>query len=182
MEETIKQFLVIVNKSEANIAKKPRVFIGSSTEGLTIARKLQSSLSDDFLVEIWNQGTVFGLGTHTLEALEKAVQTYDFGVFVFTPDDELHTRGETKPVARDNVIFELGLFNGRIGRTRTFIVKPRGTSISIPTDLAGVTIATYDPENRNLASALEPTCDRIRDAVIAANKRLHRITRESDTP
>lgn len=173
IEETINQFLKIAQDNVPTIDRKLRVFIGSSREGLSVARKLQASLSEDFLVEIWNQGTVFGLGTNTLESLEKAVEVYDFGVFVFTPDDKLHTRGETMPVARDNVIFELGLFTGKLGRNRAFIVKPKGTAISIPTDLAGVTTATYASEISNLASALEPACEKIRDAIVASSKRLN---------
>ncbi|MCG2817319.1 MAG: nucleotide-binding protein, partial [Candidatus Aminicenantes bacterium] len=152
--EAIKQFLEIVQGNASTMDRKPRVFIGSSMEGLPVARKLQGSLCEDFFIEIWNQGTEFGLGTHTLEALEDVIGIYDFGVFVFTPDDKLYTRGETKSVARDNVIFELGLFTGKLGRTRAFIVKPRGTAITIPSDLAGVTTATYDAENPNLISAL----------------------------
>ena len=148
---------------------KFRIFIGSSSEGLPVARKLQASLSEEFVVEIWNQGTVFGLGTHTLEALEEAVQDYNYGVFVFTPDDELLSRGETKPVARDNVIFELGLFTGGLGRTRAFIVKPKGKSISLPTDLAGITTAIYDQKNSNLAAAVEPACEKIREAIKLTN-------------
>jgi predicted nucleotide-binding protein len=54
------------------------------------------------------------LGDSTLEALERAVLEYEFGIFVFTPDDEIHTRGELKPVARDNVVFEAGLFIGKL--------------------------------------------------------------------
>jgi len=83
------------------------VFIGSSREGIEIANKLQELLAEDFSVVVWNQGTVFGLGDSTLEALEAAILEYQFGIFVFTPDDELHSRGKTKTVARDNVLFEL---------------------------------------------------------------------------
>ena len=41
--------------------------------------------------------------------LERAVLDFDFAVFVFSPDDQIISR-ETQVVARDNVIFELGLF------------------------------------------------------------------------
>jgi Predicted nucleotide-binding protein containing TIR-like domain len=143
----------------------PRAFIGSSSEGLEIANKVQALLEYDLSSEIWNQGTIFGLGDATLEALEQAVLAYDFGIFVFTPDDQLHTRGEFKPVARDNVIFELGLFIGRLTRKRAFVIHPAKKAIALPSDLAGITTATYDPDKPNLAAALGPACQRIREAV-----------------
>ena len=145
--------------------KLPRTFIGSSTEGLPIANKLQALLEYDVNAEIWNQGTVFGLGDGTLEALEQAVLTYEFGIFVFTPDDQLHVRNELKPVARDNVIFELGLFIGRLGRKRVFVVHPSRKTISLPSDLAGITTAAYDAEKPNLIAALGPACEKLRAAV-----------------
>jgi predicted nucleotide-binding protein len=74
--------------------RKPRIFIGSSTEGVPVACEVQALLQYEFEVEIWNQGTIFGLGTAALEALESAVLVYDFGIFVFTPDDEAHVRGQ----------------------------------------------------------------------------------------
>ena len=38
------------------------------------------------------------------------------------------------------------------------------TFMSIPSDLLGITTATYDPDENNLAAALGPVCNRIRDA------------------
>lgn len=150
---------------QSNKERRFRAFIGSSSEGLSIANKLQLMLERDLEVEVWNQGTVFGLGDATLEALEQAVLAYDFGIFVFTPDDELHIRGESKPVARDNVVFELGLFIGKLTRRRAFIVHPSKKTISLPSDLAGITTAAYDPDNQSLAASLGPVCQKIRDAV-----------------
>lgn len=146
-------------------ASHPRAFIGSSSEGLPVANKLQALLEHDLEAVVWNQGTVFALGDATLEALETAVLDYEFGIFVFTPDDELNMRGETKPVARDNVIFELGLFVGKLTRRRAFAVHPRKGAIALPSDLHGITTATYDPDQKKLAVALGPVCERIREAV-----------------
>lgn len=144
---------------------KIRVFIGSSVEGLKVAQSIQAELARDYEVEIWDQGTVFGLGSATLEALEKAVERYQFGIFVFTPDDELLKRGESKPVARDNVLFELGLFIGKLTRFRAFIVHPQGNIISLPTDLAGITTATYNSHSGNIRASLGPACVSIRSAI-----------------
>jgi predicted nucleotide-binding protein len=157
---------------DATVRRRPRMFIGSSTEGLSIANEIQRLLEHEFEVDVWNQSTTFGLGNSTLESLEEAVLKYDFAVFVFRPDDELQTRGATKPVARDNVLFELGLFIGKLSRRRAFIVQPRGESVALPSDLLGIATATYDAQRQNLAAALGPACQSIRDAVAAA---LHRI-------
>ncbi|MBX3246034.1 MAG: nucleotide-binding protein [Myxococcales bacterium] len=146
---------------------KPRVFVGSSVEGLEIARELQSELAHDAHVEIWNEGGVFGLGVSTLESLEIAVQEYDFAIFVFTPDDHLHARGESRPVARDNVVFELGLFIGKLSRRKAFVVHPASGGVTLPSDLLGITAATYPADATNLRSALGPACQQIRRAMRA---------------
>jgi predicted nucleotide-binding protein len=150
---------------------KPRVFIGSSVEGLPTANALQSLLAHDYYVEVWNQDTVFGLGSSTIEALEKAVSIYDFGVFIFTPDDKLLRRGEDKPVARDNVIFELGLFVGHLGRFRAFVVNPSNEEMSLPSDLKGLTTATYSSAGPNLTAALGPAAQQIRAAISSTRVR-----------
>lgn len=127
------------------VDSRPSAFIGSSTEGLPVARQLKKLLAQDLRIDVWDEGTIFGLGEATLESLEAAVLKYQFGLFVFTPDDQLQSRGQTKAVARDNVLFELGLFVGKLTRRRAFVVRPGGSTIALPTDLAGITTATYNP-------------------------------------
>lgn len=146
---------------------RPRLFVGSSSEGLPIAHTVRDLLSDEFDVTVWDDGTVFGLGDSSLEALEAAVLAFHGGIFVFTPDDELTTRGRTRRVARDNVLFELGMFVGRLGRRRAFALRPAGSAVSLPSDLAGITTADYPPDDPHLATALETPVDRIRRAVRA---------------
>ncbi len=142
---------------------KPRVFIGSSKEQIEVARRIQAALADDFVAEVWNE-TAFGLSDVTIEALERAVREFQFGVFVFTPDDQLTSQGQIKHVPRDNVVFEAGLFVGSLGRSRTFVVKQRSQAMSLPSDLAGLTTADFDAEHGNMAAALGPACQKIRDA------------------
>jgi len=143
--------------------QRQRVFIGSSSEGLRVANAIQSLLHHELIVEVWNQGTIFGLGNATLEDLEAAVLTYNFGIFVFTPDDQLESRGKARTVARDNVLFEFGLFVGKLTRKRAFIV--RSPEVSLPSDLAGINTASYDPSAPNLTAALGPACQEIRGAI-----------------
>jgi predicted nucleotide-binding protein len=156
---------LIAEQKKAEPIRRKKIFIGSSVEGLGIARAIQSELDHEYSVEVWNQSEVFGLGTATLEALEEAVKSYDFGIFVFTPDDQITMRDKLAPVVRDNVIFETGLFVGKLGRYRSFVVRPRKLSMQIPTDLNGIIVADYDPAQLNLAAAVGAPCTKIRSAI-----------------
>jgi hypothetical protein len=91
---------------------------------------------------------------------------FDFAILVLTPDDLVISRGGSNQAPRDNVLFELGLFMGGIGRDRTFIVYDRTAHIKLPSDLAGVTAATFAPHSDgNLVSALGAVTARIASIV-----------------
>jgi hypothetical protein len=141
------------------------MFIGSSSEGLGIAKAVQVLLDHACEVELWSQGT-FGLTQGTLESLVLALTRFDFAVLVLTPDDLTVSRGAERQVARDNVIFELGLFIGALGRDRTFLLYDRSRPVGLPSDLAGITPATFEPHaSGNLEAALGAACTRIENAV-----------------
>lgn len=143
---------------------KPRIFIGSSSEGLTVAYAIQTNLEFDSETTVWPQGA-FAPSDYVLPALLETLDTYDFGIFVFTPDDVSIMRGQETPSVRDNVVFELGLFAGRLGRQRNFIVAPRGSARArLPSDLLGLLTAEYDPNRQdgNLIAATGPACSAMR--------------------
>ena len=145
--------------------KRPSVFIGSSSEGLKIAKNLQVLLDRSCEVTIWSQG-VFGLSQGTLESLVLALDDFDFAVLVLTPDDMVTSREATGSVPRDNVLFELGLFMGGLGRNRTFILYDRSEDLKLPSDLAGVTPATFEPHSSgNLKSALGAASTEIENCI-----------------
>lgn len=132
------------NKFHNPPRSQPVIFIGSTVEGLPIAREIQANFTHDpFVVKVWEKG-IFNVGATPIEDLIKIVSECDFGIMVVTPDDKVVSRGECRDAPRDNVIFELGLLIGAIGRQRTFIVSPRKTDIKIPTDLLGVTPLSFD--------------------------------------
>lgn len=144
---------------------RPSIFVGSSAEGLPIARILQVELDRACEVTLWSQG-VFGLGEGTLEALVRAVGNYDFAILVLTPDDLIESRGQAQQTPRDNVLLELGLFLGALGRGRTFVIYNRRANLRLPSDLAGVTMATYEPhQTDNLHAALGAPCTLIENAI-----------------
>jgi hypothetical protein len=147
---------------------KPSLFIGSSTEGLDFARAIRTSLSDVAETALWNDG-VFSLGRTFIESLISAVSRFDFAALVLTPDDQMVVRNDETFGPRDNIVFELGLFMGRLGRERTFIVRPGAESgrLKIPSDLAGISVATFDWPRSDLSyrAALGPACDLMREAI-----------------
>lgn len=146
---------------------KPKLFIGSSVEGLEIASAIQKNLYHDAHVAVWNQG-ISQLSQTIFEALLNSLRDHDFGVFVFSADDILKMREKEFRAARDNVIFELGLFAGRLGRNRSFIVMPEGIKeFHLPTDLLGITTAVFRPDQaeENMEAALGAACHDIRKQI-----------------
>jgi len=146
--------------------RKKRLFVASSGNALDVARAIHSNLSHDVGITTWDC-TTFQPSDATIEALEHTVDKFDFGVFVFNNDDRiLEDNKEEKVlyVARDNVVLECGLFMGRLGRGRVFIVCPDIQTLHLPSDLAGVTVLRYDPNTSkaDLRNALEPACNTIR--------------------
>jgi Predicted nucleotide-binding protein containing TIR-like domain len=153
---------------EESYMNKPALFVGSSSEGLDFARAVRALLDEDAEVTLWKEG-LFDVGSTFIDSLIKALPRFDFAVLMLTADDLLTSREVTTLGPRDNVLFELGLFMGRLGRERTFVVRPRGDQIKIPSDLAGLTTATYDwpRADRNHRAAVGPACDNIRKMIHA---------------
>jgi hypothetical protein len=98
-----------------------------------------------------------------------SLDKFEFAVLVVTPDDVRERRGEVAEIPRDNVVFEIGLFIGRFGRERTFIVCDPA-SVTLPTDLIGIAVAEYDSarSDGNMLAALGPACTKIARAIKTA--------------
>jgi CRP/FNR family transcriptional regulator, cyclic AMP receptor protein len=126
---------------------------------------------DPMVVRVWTDG-VFRASRTSVESLLATVSGSDFAVLVISPDDRVLSRGNEHEGPRDNVLFELGLFMGTIGRERTFMVKPRGIDIKIPTDLLGVTPLDYAeglPET--LTERIAPVCTCLRRIIMQMGPR-----------
>jgi hypothetical protein len=145
---------------------RERIFIGSSSEAMDVCRAVQQELGRDFDVTIWDQG-VFGLTYGAIDSLRAVLESSDAGVFVLTPDDLTESRGQSNFTVRDNVIFELGMFIGHLGRDRTFMLVPANSTIRLPSDLLGITAARYDAErfDRQQRAAVGSACTQIAQAI-----------------
>lgn len=119
---------------------KPRIFIGSSTEGLTVAQRIKTYFEPDYNCYIWNDG-IFKFNEGFLETLIKSASLFDFGFMIFAADDISRIRKKEYKTTRDNVLFEYGLFLGRVGIDRAYVLKEDG--VKIPSDLTGVTLLSY---------------------------------------
>jgi O-acetyl-ADP-ribose deacetylase (regulator of RNase III) len=145
------------------LPSRPSLFVGSSSESVEIAYAIQTNLGSDAAVKVWTQDVANPSST-ILEDLLTQLDQRDFGVFVFSPDDQLQLRGTSHLAVRDNVLLELGLFLGRLGRTRAFIVQPSGVELHLPSDLLGLNFLTYDSqwEDEELVAAVAIPCHQIR--------------------
>jgi hypothetical protein len=167
-------------KLKRTIEMKPKLFIGSSTEGRPIAEAIHSELQSETQCTIWTHG-VFGLSNSNIESLMRQVDTSDFAVFVFSADDAVIVRGQLFPAPRDNVVYELGLFSGVLGPERCFFVTPG--DIHLPTDLLGITAGWYETgrTDDNWQAAVGPFCtkvrSKIRELTLRPDNRWRRVTR-----
>lgn len=142
---------------------KIKVFVICSVEALPVARIIENAFEHDtFSIEVWNEGC-FKVANYTIKDLEAVVDSSDFAIAIAHADDVTESRDEKWPAPRDNVIFELGLFMGRLGVQRAILMEPRGTDVKLPSDMAGITTVPYRFEKGgNNAALMGPACNKLR--------------------
>ena len=101
-----------------------------------------------------------------IESLITHVEACDFAVLVLGADDYVISRGRKTYAPRDNVLLELGLFIGALGRRRTFTLLPRAINVKKPSDMLGVTDLFYDPPNTaDFRKSIHDACKQIHCAI-----------------
>ncbi len=150
---------------------RPVLFVGSSVESLGPARMLQNFFDQDpIIVKPWTDN-VFTASNYTMNDLAREIGDCDFAVIVFGTDDEVVSRGKDQQAPRDNVVLELGLFMGALGRERTFVLTPRGAGLKIPTDLIGLKLMDYDADPTDRRAAMGPACNQLRELILKLGPR-----------
>lgn len=147
---------------------KKRLFIGSSSEELKLAEKAKAILSADFDVTIWNEKvwdtSVFKINQNFLSDLLKATLQFDFGILLGTNDDKVEFRGQLMLQPRDNVLFELGLFTGRLGTSKcAFLVDKE---IKLLSDFGGLSLAVFENGNDN---SFENAVKQVKDLFLSSS-------------
>jgi hypothetical protein len=141
---------------------KKRLFIGSSSEELKLAETAKAILEKDFDVTIWNENiwdtAVFKINQNFLADLLKASLQFDFGILLGTNDDKVTFRGKEVLQPRDNILFELGLFTGRLGTSKCAFLIDR--EIKLLTDFNGLTLAHFD---KSILKSFEEAVIQIKD-------------------
>jgi len=161
--------------SPPGVSSRPSIFVASSTEDLYVAYAVQDALKNDAEVTVWDQG-VFGPTDFILEAIVRQLDSSDFGIFILMPDDRTHSRGKAVATPRDNVVFELGLFMGALGRQRSFVLYPEELNkpkLKLPTDILGLVSARFSTtrSDGNTDAAVATACHSIRRAIRQLGRR-----------
>ena len=85
-------------------------------------------------------------GQTVIEKLEHYQQDVVFGVVLATPDDEGHVAGKPDEKAyrvRQNVVLELGMLLGRLGRPRVAILLKNQDVMEPPSDIQGLIYVSF---------------------------------------
>jgi hypothetical protein len=125
----------------------PTVFISFSSHELPLARELAQELAKSTTTTLWTEG-IFSSRKSIADALIESANRADFAIFLISGDYVSNER----PSARNNTLFELGLFIGRLGPSRVFIIHDQENGAA-PSDLAGLPVTTADSSTISQAAA-----------------------------
>jgi hypothetical protein len=150
-------------------AWRARVFLAYASEDRDVALAVQGAINKytkgkvgEIDVDPWEVNSE--LSESILDNIQVTMRERDFGVFIYSPVDEK---------ARDNVVFETGLFIGMKKANHTIILLPENYEVA-PSDLHGILGPPY-PYDEVRAAKDHPTrvakmgavgaeiADRIRD-------------------
>lgn len=152
-----------------------RLLVLSTEESLRLAQQVRETLARHVSCAIWEDSRVFPLSRTAIECLVTAAKTYDAVVIVAVADDIVRIREQLLHQMRDNLIFEMGLFTGALGRENVYCILDRSIADStrIPTDLAGFMFADFDArkiasDHSNLEQVLQGAVARVTENLLAS--------------
>lgn len=135
---------------------KSKIFIASSGRTLELAKQLRAQFNQNTCAaDLWTEVSQKAAGKPILTMLKEAANEYDFAVIILAKDDIMVTKTGDTLKARDNCVFEAGLFMGVIGETRCFLLSSVPAS-DLPSDLGGIIYLPFsEPSNLNDPNACQ---------------------------
>ena len=145
---------------------RPVLFIGSSAEAIPVVRAIETGLAhDNILVKPWTR--IFEPSQFPVDDLIAMLSQADFAAFVISADDLVTSRKKRNSAPRDNVVFELGMAMGQMGRERSLLIQDAAANLKIPSDLTGINPLKYKVGSEgDLAAALGPAVNELRGLII----------------
>ena len=158
---------------------KPKIFLGSARESLGDLLALQTALKHSAHLLGWFANDArpkdFSIFLDTLVDFGKRV---DAAVFIADATDILKKRSRVYDVCRDNVLFEIALFVGILGKDRVFVVSPEDAKLGWPSDIATLQPKQFsrpDPLDTDfiamLETAMQPIAKEIATQLMRLGKR-----------
>lgn len=142
---------------------KSRIFIGSSSESLEIAKQVKTAMEPEFECELWAKD-FFEINRATYDNLVQKAPSFDYAIFIGGTDDVVlrfkNGKIPKKKVApRDNVYIEFALYGGILSVSRSFFILDRKCKVA--SDLLGYTFFCYD----NSPGSVEECCTELKKAI-----------------
>ena len=121
--------LLTRKKAEDNLRHRENIFVIHGHDEAKW-RELKDILKSEFRLNPIVLGEQPDAGCKTIiEKFEHYAKTCSYAIAVFTPDDEVKSNGNGYLQARPNVIYELGWFCGKLGRSGAMLLLKEGTSV-----------------------------------------------------
>ena len=148
----------VVPISKVREARTMEIFMGSSSEAMEYMEKIAVQL-ENLQVKplLWNATGkgIFIPGVKTIDSLIAIAERVDAAVFIFNADDRTWNNKsalESTDAVRDNVLFEYGLFMGKLGKNKVcFICKGNP---KVASDLKGITYINGDEGEYNVKAKI----------------------------
>jgi len=122
--------------------RSARVFIGHGRNDI-VRSKVKDFIRDRCALEPLVLQDMPSAGLTVIEKLERYGRTADYAILILTGDDIVAETNAKR--ARQNVIQELGWFQGILGRNRTAILVQDG--VEIASNIAGVVVLKFVNDN-----------------------------------
>jgi len=133
LQDTLNELSLLIKRYETYGEPSDRTLSGGKTQGLgkiflghgrnPIWNRVLRFLKDELSMEVIAFETESRASSHIVDVLTDFLDECNFAVIVMTADDET-TEGKTR--SRQNVIHEIGLFQGRHGFDRVLIFQQEG--------------------------------------------------------